>query len=207
MKKHGCSGHFQCTPGGSKAETARKLFLPTAVYSLKWTYVGEIRKKQKTKQKHWLSAEMSWELDQHYPSVCSSHVYIRRFLTRISKSLCHYVLIAWYLDRKYLMNLTEAFATININDFMFFPLFFGGHHFALDRNNLWTLLLCLMTTKRWNSILSPFMVFQKLTAPLTCPAFKMSTSQYFTHCTAVHDTFCSSPKQTWSQRPNIIQTQ
>lgn len=64
----------------------------------------------------------------------------------------------------------------------------------------------LMTTERWNCILSPFMVLQKLTAFLTRPAFKMSTSQYFTQCTAVYDIFCSSPKQPWSQRPNIIQT-
>lgn len=57
------------------------------------------------------------------------------------------------------------------------------------------LLLRLMTTERWNSILSLFMVLKKLTAPLTRPAFKMSTFQYFTQYTAVHDTFCSSPKQ------------
>lgn len=51
---------FQCTPGGSKAETARKLFLPTAVYSLKWTYVGEIRKKNNNKKTEILV--VSWDV-------------------------------------------------------------------------------------------------------------------------------------------------
>ncbi len=154
-----------------------------------------------------MSFEMTWELNQHYPSVCSSHVYTRRFLTWISNSVCHYVFIAWYLDSKYLMDQTEDFTMKGINDFMFCPRFLGGLHFVLDRNNLWTLpCSCVWWQLRGgNSILSPFMVLQKLTGPLTRPAFKMSTSQYFTQCTAVYDTFCSSTKPPWSQRPKIIQ--
>ncbi len=34
---------YNPSQGGSKAKTARKLFLPTAVYSLKWTYIEKIR--------------------------------------------------------------------------------------------------------------------------------------------------------------------